>query len=97
MRPHVLHQMIRAVNVVDKCPYLSKLKENVMNPYVVEMLARERQRELDEDLRRIHLARAARKPGCNIVKKFISGFWSILFPKQSSIQNHYRQNISNGF
>lgn len=66
-----------------------------MNPYIVELLTRERQRELDEDIRRIHLARAARKPGSNIVKQFNSDFWAIVFPRQSRMQNRCCQKISN--
>jgi hypothetical protein len=43
----------------------------MMDPYTIELLARERQRELDEEMKRIHLARAVRKPGPGIIKTYL--------------------------
>ena len=54
-----------------------------MNPYTIELLAKERQRELEDDLKRIHLARTVRNPGPGIFNKFILGFWAILFAMSS--------------
>ena len=51
-----------------------------MNPYTIELLAKERQRELEEDMKRIQLARTVRKPGPGIFKKFILGLCTIIFP-----------------
>ena len=65
----------------------------MMNPYTIELLARERQRELDEDIKRIQLARTVPNPSPGVLKKFVLGLWAILFPMQSRMQNRYRPII----
>ncbi len=50
-----------------------------MNPYIVELLAKERQRELDEDIKRIHLARTVRKPVPEFLKNIYGAFVRFYF------------------
>ena len=54
-----------------------------MNNYDLEILMKERQRELEDELKRIHLSRAVRNPGTGFLKKFILGFRAISLPMGS--------------
>ena len=50
-----------------------------MNPYEIEIFVKQRQKELDEEFKRIHLLRAARKPGAGHFKKVFFGLGNTLF------------------
>jgi len=63
-----------------------------MDPYTIELLAKERQRELDEEMKRIHLARAARNPGMGFFK-LILRFGEFLIVMGARLRKRYRPSI----
>jgi hypothetical protein len=67
-------------------------RRRMMDPYTIELLAKERQRELDEEMKRIHLARAARKPGPGIIRIYLGLLGDIIFnakPHAKSLSPKY--------
>ncbi len=64
-----------------------------MDSYFLEILIRQRQQELEEEFKRIHLARALRNSDPGILKQFILGFFAIFFPKRTRMQNQYCPTI----
>jgi hypothetical protein len=56
-----------------------------MNNYDLEIYVKERQRDLEDEFKHIHLPRAVRNPGNGFLKKFILGFRAISLPKGSML------------
>lgn len=67
-----------------------------MDLYFLEVLIKERQQQISEEFKRIHLSRAGRNPGAGILKKFILGFGEVLFAMGARLKktvSHIYQTI----
>jgi|GEM_PF-2558143 len=66
----------------------------MVNLYFMEILIRERQQEIERDLKRIHLSQAARKPGLGIIKKLMLGLGEVLIALGTRLQKHFRPSVN---
>ena len=46
-----------------------------MNSYFLEILMKERQQQISEEFKRIHMSRAGRNPGVGLFKKIYPKIW----------------------
>lgn len=61
-----------------------------MNIYFYELLMKERQHQIAEDFKRIHLARAKRKAGFGCLKKGIRRFGEVLLAVRVRLGERYQ-------
>lgn len=66
----------------------------MMNLYFIESLIKERQQEIEQDLKRIHLSRAVRNPDPGIFKKLILGLGEVLIALGTRLQKHFRPSVN---
>ena len=64
-----------------------------MNLYYMEILMKQRQQELEEEFKRIHLSRAVSNPGIGFLKEVILGFGKVLFAMGARLKNRYCPSI----
>ena len=63
-----------------------------MNSYFMEILMKQRQQELEEEFKRIHLSRAVRNPGMGFLK-LILRFGEFLIVMGARLKKRYRPSI----
>ena len=64
-----------------------------MNSYFLEILMKERQKQISEEFKRIHMSRAGRNPGVGFLKKFTLGFGEVLFAMGDRLKKRYRPSV----
>jgi len=67
-----------------------KIGGKMMDLYFYEFLIKERQQQISDEFRRIHLARAKRRSGVGILKKWILRFGQALFALKIRLKKRYR-------
>ena len=65
----------------------------MMNSYFLEILMKERQKQISEEFKRIHMSRAGRNPGVGFLKKIYPRIWRGFIAVGDRLQKQYRSSV----
>ena len=64
-----------------------------MNLYFLEISIKERQKQISEEFKRIHMSRVGRNPGVEFLKKNCPGIWRGFIAMGDRLQKRYRPSV----
>lgn len=64
-----------------------------MNSYFLEILMKERQQQISEEFKRIHMSRAGRNPGVGLLKKIYPKIWRGFIAMGDYLKKRYRPSV----
>ena len=64
-----------------------------MNSYFLEILMKERQKQISEEFKRIHMSRAERNPGVGFLEKIYSRIWRGFIAMGARLKKRCRASV----